>query len=48
MGEFTGITWADHTSNWWWGCDEVTNACDNCYAREWAWKQDAKPAEYVN
>jgi len=36
MGEFTGITWADHTSNYWWGCDEVTDACDNCYAREWA------------
>lgn len=36
MGEFTGISWTDHTLNWWWGCDEVTEACDNCYARSWA------------
>lgn len=36
MAEKTGITWTDHTLNWWWGCTEVTNECDNCYAREWA------------
>lgn len=36
MGEFTGISWTDHTLNWWWGCTEVTAACDNCYARVWA------------
>lgn len=36
MAERTGITWTDATLNWWWGCTEVTSACDNCYAREWA------------
>jgi len=36
MGQRTGITWCDHTLNWWWGCTEVTEECDNCYAKEWA------------
>lgn len=36
MAEKTGITWCDHTINWWWGCTEVTDECDQCYAREWA------------
>jgi len=36
MGEITGITWADSTLNWWWVCSKVTDACDNCYAEEWA------------
>lgn len=34
MGEKTGISWTDHTFNGWWGCTEVSPACDNCYARE--------------
>lgn len=33
MGEATGIAWTDHTFNPWWGCDEVSPACDHCYAR---------------
>lgn len=36
MGEFTGISWCDHTFNYVWGCSEITAECDECYAREWA------------
>lgn len=36
MGKDTGITWTDHTFNPWWGCVEVSPACDHCYARELA------------
>jgi protein gp37 len=36
MGETTGISWCDHTFNPWWGCVEVSEACDHCYARELA------------
>jgi len=36
MGKTTGISWTDHTFNPWWGCVEVSPACDNCYAREFA------------
>ena len=32
MGERTGIEWADHTFNPWWGCEKVSPACANCYA----------------
>ena len=28
------IEWCDHTVNLWWGCSEVSEACQNCYARE--------------
>ena len=35
MGEQTGISWTDHTFNPWWGCVEVSPACDNCYAKAW-------------
>lgn len=30
----TKIEWCDHTVNFWWGCSEVSEACQNCYARE--------------
>lgn len=33
MGEVTGIEWCDHTMNFWIGCQEVSPACDHCYAR---------------
>lgn len=36
MAEKTEISWSDATFNPWWGCIEVSPACDNCYAREWA------------
>lgn len=29
----TKIEWCDHTINFWWGCTEVSEACQNCYAR---------------
>lgn len=32
--EGTGISWADLTMNFWIGCQEVSPACDHCYARE--------------
>lgn len=35
MGESTSIAWTDGTFNPWWGCVEVSPACDNCYARTW-------------
>lgn len=48
MGKKTGISWTDHTFNPWWGCVEVSPACDNCYARVFAnrmspglWGKDA-------
>ena len=30
----TKIEWCDHTVNFWWGCAEVSEACQNCYARD--------------
>jgi protein gp37 len=32
MGKNTTIGWTDSTWNPWWGCTEVSPACDNCYA----------------
>lgn len=32
MGAQTGISWADHTFNPWWGCEKVSPACAHCYA----------------
>jgi protein gp37 len=34
MGKTTAISWTHHTFNPWWGCVEVSPACDHCYARE--------------
>ena len=33
MGENTKIAWATDTYNPWWGCVEVSPACDICYAK---------------
>jgi protein gp37 len=33
MGENSKIEWTMHTKNLWWGCVEVHDGCDNCYAR---------------
>ena len=33
MAGKTGIGWTDKTFNPWWGCTEVSPACDNCYAK---------------
>ncbi len=33
MSETTGISWAHSTHNLWWGCAEVSPACDRCYAK---------------
>lgn len=32
MGEKTGVSWAHHTFNPWWGCQKVSRGCENCYA----------------
>lgn len=40
MGSNSKIEWTDHTANLWWGCKEVHEGCDNCYAREWAKRFD--------
>lgn len=32
MAETTGISWCDHTMNFWIGCTKVSPACDGCYA----------------
>lgn len=32
MAENTAISWCDHTINFWWGCEKVSQACANCYA----------------
>lgn len=34
MGENSKIEWTTHTMNFWIGCQEVSAACDFCYARE--------------
>lgn len=36
------IEWTHHTANLWWGCTEVHEGCDNCYARTWANKHGTK------
>lgn len=36
MGEQTAIAWTDHTFNPWWGCTNVSPACDHCYAEAFA------------
>src|SRR6516164_9181845 len=33
MAERTLIEWADATFNGWYGCTEVSPACDDCYAK---------------
>lgn len=55
MGENTGIEWAHHTFNPWWGCARVSPACDSCYAEREAkrfypgrnlWGTDADRREF--
>lgn len=36
MSDNTKIEWCDSTFNPWIGCSEISPACDNCYAREFA------------
>lgn len=36
MGKDSAISWTHHTFSPWWGCVEVSPACDNCYARDLA------------
>jgi protein gp37 len=34
MARGTKIEWADDTWSPWWGCTEISEECDKCYARE--------------
>jgi protein gp37 len=34
MGRDSNIEWTNHTFNPWWGCVNVSPACDNCYAEQ--------------
>lgn len=43
MGEFSSISWCDHTFNYWVGCQKVSPACDNCYAEAWAKRAGEAP-----
>lgn len=36
MGKDSRIEWTHHTFNPWWGCVNVSPACDHCYAETWA------------
>lgn len=36
MAENSKISWTDHTFNIAWGCEEVSPACDHCYAKSFA------------
>ena len=33
MAENSKIQWCDHTANLWWGCTEIHEGCDHCYAK---------------
>lgn len=37
---FTKIEWSNHTANLWWGCTEIHEGCDNCYARTFSHRYD--------
>ena len=32
MAKDTKISWTDHTANFWWGCQKVSDGCKHCYA----------------
>lgn len=36
MGENTKVEWADHTINFWWGCNKKSEGCANCYAESFS------------
>jgi protein gp37 len=42
MGRDSNIEWTHHTFNPWWGCVNVSPACDNCYAEQMGARFGAK------
>jgi len=38
--ENSKIEWCNHTANVWWGCVEVHDGCDNCYAKVFSHRYD--------
>ena len=45
MAQNSNIEWTHHTANLWWGCTEVHEGCDNCYARTLANRWEVKWGE---
>ncbi|MVM33623.1 DUF5131 family protein [Spirosoma sp. HMF4905] len=43
MAKDSKIEWTHHTANLWWGCEEVHEGCDNCYAKAWAKRYQPVP-----
>lgn len=41
MAQNSKIEWTDHSFNPWWGCTQISPACDHCYAKGFAgrWKK---------
>lgn len=39
MAEFSKIEWTHHTFNGWIGCTKLSQACDNCYAERFGYRQ---------
>jgi protein gp37 len=43
MAQNSTIDWTDDTFNPWWGCAQISPACDHCYAKEYAkWRGRGK------
>jgi protein gp37 len=40
MAENSKIEWTNHTANLWWGCTEVHEGCDHCYAKAFSHRYD--------
>ena len=40
MAQDSKIEWTNHTANLWWGCAEVHEGCDNCYAKALSHRYD--------
>lgn len=40
MAQNSKIEWTHHTANLWWGCTEIHEGCDNCYAKAFSHRYD--------
>lgn len=48
MAQDSKIEWTHHTANLWWGCTNVHEGCDNCYAETWAKRYGVEWGEQAN
>lgn len=46
MAAGTGVEWAHDSINPWWGCEKISPACENCYAKSMARRFDPKAAPW--